>query len=354
MMIIMLGNQKFESIFDDKKHEAVREELDRLVNFILKNEVGERLKEDSFIDENKPGFTRDDVQVDKETVAAIKARIEENADHLDPEVRREQIRIKKRAEALEVVINDQIELNDWFGPDVFLVRLAEYDDWVNGVDLVVEFDLGQGKDRKAERFAIALDASFSTEGGVLERKIKRNLGKVLGTRNRHGEVTKPAEVKYFESEIEDESGNRYKGKLEAIVPVVVGIDSRHCNQIMGLFADILKLKEISRKTTDDAKRKEISKRTKEKISKIAEHPAQLVFVEEIIVQLQMYLRLLAETTSERQELYKEKTKTLLKIFREIALEKENISKDAIRQDRVFSKIKEITEGQRTPRSFNPA
>lgn len=341
-MIIMLGDQKFESGFDDdRKRESVKEELDRLVDFILKNEVGRRLKEDDFAD----SFGKEEIAKDKGVVQAIKARLAEDADHLDPEVREEQNRIKKRSEALEVVIDDQVELNDWFGSNATLVRLAEYDDYVNGADVVVEFDMGE---EKAERFAIAIDASFGTQGDTLERKTKRNLRKVLGIKDRNGEIAKPAEIKYFRSEIDD-----HKGKLEMVVPVVVGIDKRHCNQIMGLFADLIKLRSGKDKKESKEESELRSKKTKDKIRKLAEHPVQLVFIEEVVMQLKMYLRLLGEAAQDRQELYTQKTETLLNIFKKISELKKDVSREAVKQDRVFSKIKEIAEGQRTSRSFNP-
>lgn len=341
-MIIVLGNQKFESSSEeDRKREAVREELDRLVDFILKNEVGERLKEDDFID----SFSKEEIDRDKEVVQSIKSRLAEEADHLEPDVREEQRLIRKRSEALEIIIGDQVELNGWFGMEASLVRLAEYDDYVSGADVVVEFDMGGDT---PERFAIAIDASFGTQGDTLERKIKRNLRKVLGIKDRKGELTKPAEIKYFRSEIDD-----HKGKLEMVVPVVVGIDKRHCNQVMGAFADIIKLKDTKGRKETKEDGDERRKKVKEKIKRMAEHPVQLVFIQEVILQLQMYLRLLSEAAPDRQELYTQKTKTLLEIFKEISEAKKDISSEATVDDRVFSKIKEITEGQRTSRSFNP-
>lgn len=321
--------------------EAVREKLDWLVDFILENAVGEKLKEEDFED----CFSKEEIDRDKAVVEAIKTRLEEKADHLEPEVREEQKRIKKRSEALEVLIDDQVELNEWFGPNAFLVRLAEYDDYINGADVVVEFDMGEDR---AERFAIAIDVSFGTQGDTLERKIKRNLRKVSGIKDWDGKNVSPAEVKYFYSEIDN-----HKGKLEMVVPVVVGMDKRHCNQIMGLFVDLIKLK--NNKGEKESKEEGALRRQKSKgkIKRLAEHPVQLVFIEEVVTQLQMYLRLLAEAAPDRQELYTRKTKILLDIFKEIAGSKKGISKEAIEQDRVFSKIKDVAGGQRTSRSFNP-
>ncbi len=67
----------------------------------------------------------------------------------------------------------------------------------------------------------------------------------------------------------------------------------------------------------------------------------------------MYLNLLGEAPIDRQEMYTNKVQTILDIFREIADAKKDISKEAVQEDKVFAKIQELTQGQRTTRSYSP-
>jgi len=50
---------------------------------------------------------------------------------------------KDRSEALEEIINSQIESSNWFGENAMSQQLSRYDDIFNGCDVVVEFDQGE-------------------------------------------------------------------------------------------------------------------------------------------------------------------------------------------------------------------
>ena len=249
-------------------------------------------------------------------------------DHLDSAEIEKVKEGKRRGEALEVIVGDQVELNDWFGPNALLTRTSEYDDVMNGIDAVAEFDFGE--ERKPERLALGVDASMRADVAMIERKITRNIEKVTGQRE-------PAEVRYFESQILDAAGHpSVKGRLEAVVPVVIGLDGEDCDRLMCLFVQLLRLRSNKEKTES------INALIKEKTLEMQKHPVQMVFLLEIKTQLEMYLGLFKEKVMDGDHLaYQSKVKRLLAITNEIIDSKTEISTEELGEDGVWQAITEV-------------
>lgn len=221
----------------------------------------------------------------------------------------------RRAEALEVIIGEQSELAEWFGSNVYAIRTTKFDDYFNGVDMVLEFDL-EGEEG-IERVSLAIDAS-SADFDVVNKKITRNINKILGD----GE--KAPEVKYFKSEADP----NFKGKLENIIPVVIGIEGKNVD-------------ELAEKYSSKSSNKEM-----------AAHPAQRVFLEEIKVQLEFYLKLLEINCDQHLSINENQTRKMLSIIENILIEKEKISLKHLNNDRVFGAILLNTKKSQKPNNKN--
>ena len=51
-----------------------------------------------------------------------------------------ELKIVKRSEALEIIIINEGEINNWFGENAYLVRTTKFDDFINGFDGILEID----------------------------------------------------------------------------------------------------------------------------------------------------------------------------------------------------------------------
>lgn len=278
------------------------------IEIILEEGGEERLKESDFSDI----YDKGEIERDRTMVSVLKRKFERDLDHLNPEEIRKIEEKKEWSEALEVIITQRGSECGWFGDDAYLVRATEYDDLVNGLDGVLEFapagKTSEGKE-KVRRLVLAIDASMQPALDNVRRKINRNLDHLTGRGDK-------LQVKYFESVVDG-----FRGRLDMVVPVVVGIDAGNTNRLIGLFAEMIKLGNI--KTKD----RNVLERHQRQLSKAQEHPAQRAFLEEIRMQLDCYLSLLENRTDEASKLYKEEISALLDKIKAVIKEKGHIRED---------------------------
>jgi hypothetical protein len=236
-----------------------------------------RIDERNFQSVYRDGFREYSVEQDI-GVADIMEK-EFAAKHADKseEVKRKIREGKERSEALEIFIVDGGEEFQYFGEKAYLSRTAKIDDFKNGVDAVVTFDL---PDKNPYCIALAIDASMKPTFESVEKKLNRNLTKVIG------DSRKGLEVKYYESPI-----TKKKERLGLIVPVVVGLEGDNSNKILAIFADIIRLRMKEGQTAEE------NQRLQNTIEKIKNHPAQIIFLQEIKKQLEMYSVLLKKENS---------------------------------------------------------
>ena len=213
-------------------------------------------------DENDFGelYNETIISRDLEVVKILEGKFDENIDHLTPSEIKRVKEGRKRSEALEVIIVEGAELHNWFGPNVFASRTGKYDDY-SGIDEVLEIVQEEGE--QAHSVALAIDASMRPDFSSIQRKIKRNVEKVLGP--------KKPRVKYFQSAVDGS-----KKSLTMVLPVVVGVEGKNAEELINLFGEVIQLREIKDKT------EQIKKKLKERLEIIANHPAQVVFLQEII------------------------------------------------------------------------
>jgi hypothetical protein len=75
---------------------------------------------------------------------------------------------KRQADILEAIILEQMELSNWFGENVITRAASEFDDFINGTDMLALFDI-EGKATTTTGFAI--DVTFSK---YTQKKITTN------------------------------------------------------------------------------------------------------------------------------------------------------------------------------------
>lgn len=302
------------------------------IEFILRCTEEERPKLEDF-ENNEDGYTSDVLKRDKQYLSKLKEKISQHSDHLPPDALKQARENKQRSDALEAAMVNLGELSNWFGENSAVFRTTEYDDVVNGVDAVVEInptDKDEISEDEVQRVALAIDASTSIEREVLEKKINRNIKKIMG------ETEHDFEVKYFKSELTD-----YTGPLQDIIPVVIGIESKNANELLSIYARILELKKKGAKKDEEEKTE-----LKSLLKKTAEHPAQVLFFEEIKDQLDAYKNLLNSKRGikfERKLKIYDKINELLATIAEIEKDKrkKNITTRQLPNDRVYTEIANI-------------
>lgn len=258
-------------------------------------------------------YSAEEIKKDVDHLRLAEKRIEQSRERMTPSEREISEMNEKRGKAFEILLADQIYDGEWLGPEAMSVQTSRFDDVLGGVDMVVEFD----RENEVDRMALAVDASTTSDLGHMERKIKRNIRRVT-------DDFWPLEVKYFESQINDENGDYYKGGLKGLIPVVIGADRQNADRVFDIFSELITLEK--RKDENAKERRQWLK------EKLAHHPIQDVFFEEIKIQLEMYGNILEREGKESAE-----TKKLLGIINEVAEEKRNSG---------FSSVEEI-DGDRT-------
>jgi len=229
---------------------------------------------------------------------------------------------KKISEAVEVIVCEGAENREWFGADAHSVRTSEYDDIKNGVDLVIEFE---NEDEQPEHLALSIDITTTGDTAILERKMKRCRERIKD----HRDENRCQRVKYFQSPKTD-----YKGPLIGIAPVVVGLSGENAFELLELRAQSIRLggnKAISA---------EHKKQIRENEEKLNEHPVQVIFLQQILWQLEKYLNLL-DKKDERDQAFYEKIDNVVNAIYAALNEKKNIDTTELEKDKSHQKIKEL-------------
>ncbi len=145
------------------------------------------------------------------------------------------------ADILEAILYEQIELSEWLGPDVSTSLTSKYDDYQNGMDMIVRFEGADGKP-----IFIALDITFAND---LQKKIDIR---------RHSLISgKLAPAKYYHSEATGKNGS-----LEKVPNLVIKVGRRYLDELSDQWLT-----------------------NKKKLSK---NPVQIMILMEIVEQLRSY------------------------------------------------------------------
>lgn len=258
-------------------------------------------------------YSLKEINSDTKTVEEINNNFKNRNLKIDPE---DLIRInhaKKRSEALEIIIADQIESSDWFGSDSLFFRTTEYDDFVNGIDAVVEFNVGD--DDHPERLALAIDSTSNTDLQIINKKIDNNISKLVNNK---------LEVKYFQSPSLD-TNHAFMGALKDVVPVVIGLEANNTNHLITSFSHFIKLSKLVSDTSLTTNQRVIYKRELTQSRHVIEkNPAQLIFLREIDHQLRMYTSILTKENNPNINVKKSTIQKLSGIINGVISEKNRL------------------------------
>ena len=128
----------------------------------------------------------------------------------------------KYSTIFEWIINERVELSDYFGPNAFTRRASRYDDIVNGVDTILEFRNEPDEAKQASYLTLGIDDTFSTRPEVQEKKLRRIKSKIDS-----GELTR---VKYFSSDYMN-----FRGELKNVPLIILGTELKTVAQLRDLM-----------------------------------------------------------------------------------------------------------------------
>jgi len=181
-------------------------------------------------------FGKDRVEKDRRHAASLHKMFEHQLNH--PQTGE----LVRMGRILEAIMIEQVELNEWLGPNVNTQQTTDFDDYQNGVDFVAEF-----QENKASRYVgFAVDATHGSKQ-TMKNKLSRLRAKLT-----KGEM---GHVDYFRSR-----DGRVEGRLNFLPKVVVQVDKKLLVEIARLWVS--------------GKQKEL-----------AEHPVKNLIQQEILLQL---------------------------------------------------------------------
>ncbi|MBI1957098.1 MAG: hypothetical protein HYS44_01405 [Candidatus Niyogibacteria bacterium] len=222
-----------------------KQRIDALYGYAREREAaGGRIRESDF----KNYYGPDAVRKDREYVEMRKRQFGESLARLPESERAEQEEAQKLASVMEVMLQEEGELSEWFGRNAHTAMASEFDDIKNGMDAVVEFETETG----AEHLALAVD--FTLKRGSLDK-----IQNIKGDIDR-GHTT---EVKYFYSEYE-----KKQKPLKGLAKVVVTCDTPTLLEAAHLW-----------KTKGKSPQAQHA---------LANHPIQMIILREIQSQLEAY------------------------------------------------------------------
>lgn len=160
-------------------------------------------------------------QYDQQMVSRDMQYVHDRTAQFEKESTPESKKAKKMATIIEAILHEQIELNDWLGPDAETITPSPYDDIANGVDSIIRFQ-HEGDDDA--HLGLAIDVTFSTNIRGKLNRIMEDIG--------NGKLT---EIKYAPwLDLEDVHERAYKSNLK-IPRVVVGIEEDMVEKLADLW-----------------------------------------------------------------------------------------------------------------------
>lgn len=202
--------------------------------------------------------------------------------------------LERRGKILEAIIFIQSELNNWFGENAFTVKTSLFDDIAHGVDLVVELVDNEG----ISRLFLAIDVTTTQDEEYLSGKLLKIKKEV--------EEGKLSRVKYFQSEADPE----FREPLLNIPRVVLAADTKTLHELIELSLN--------------------------KDPRLANHPVQRQFLEEMGLQLARFIPFASSETAK-------KLADALALIQGILASKQNIPTDFRHEDQGYILLKSILE-----------
>lgn len=310
-----------EQYSDPSKFESPEKHIDLLdsAETILRNhEETSRIKEEDFIDM----YGKEEVLKDKSTINRLEKKFAEETKELGEE---EEER-RKIVSAMENVIAVYGNEFGWFG-NADIKRASKYDDYHNGIDEIIEYDFSDKEDNTEKQYmGLAVDAILSSSYSGIKEKVENNL-RCIFDENQRGK-----EVKYYENE------DGEKMKLEHVIPVVVGLDGQDSKRMfdqVGMYLDAKTRREKYPGSGSDFEYENA-------VGKMLDNPAQKVFLEQISVQLEFYLKKLErEKNRENVVDFYNKIESMKDVVDEVLFEDKKDKPDIWSDDKVLLQLKKV-------------
>lgn len=233
----------------------------------------------------------------------------------------------KKAQLLEALLTEQIELSEWFGGSTYTIVPAEFDDLFHGVDLALEIEDEDG----IKHLALGVDVTSSPIS--IRKKLK-----IIKDHIANGTLTA---MEYFHSE--DHNPDFY-GTMGNIPQVVIGTDGKTIKELGELWMSaygLAKIRSNSKQPPLSPESEEHQKRlTKEALRELAGHRVQILMLEEIKMQLTVFYKFAKE---KGQNEVSDKFSSTLILIDSILSSKETPSRDDVfknQEDFVFQSLTE--------------
>ncbi len=165
--------------------------------------------------------------------------------------------VKMKADIAEYMIYKN--LGGWMNQSAVPLMTAKPDDYLRGVDLIIESEVDSKEKKDIEHLGIGIDVALASERGVsaaVDRKTKK-VRQIL----KSGKMT---EAKYV-------SGGSYEGKIENLPYTILSISPSH---VEDLFSNVLK---------------------KDQSEKEKKHILKYIVAYQIVLQLQTYYQVANKT-----------------------------------------------------------
>ncbi|MEK7596191.1 MAG: hypothetical protein AAB564_01420 [Patescibacteria group bacterium] len=233
-------------------------------------------------------YAREIIDRDKRYVAGLEKKFFKQAEKNLEREHRQQLAL-----IFEALVLDQTERSDWLGENAMTVRSSKFDDYVNGVDMIVEFP-----EEVSRHLALAMDVTTSN---ILAKKFSRIREEINDSRL--------PRVKYYDSK-------DFHGGLPKVPRVIIGADRQSVWQAGELWLE-------------------------NKNKELAVCPMQKIILDEIIIQLKTFSEYAAgRGKKEIADSYGASLKIMERIINE---KKERNLPLPLINDKVFSAIIECCE-----------
>jgi len=204
---------KDERAFGDKVDYVLYDRAAKRADEVYERKmIGRRMKD--FVGDEP--YNQDAIDRIEAQVVGAEEFFKKELDSLPEDVKQKVERAKVLADTLEGII---LNVKTWFGPTSSIYPTTRYDDYFNGVDLVAERAQGGAVNHNG----FALDITYAGYNAIL-KKIHR-----ITERLKKGEMGK---VAFFKSQ-----DGRYKGQLNQIPLVVIGVDGNTMRGLVNMFAE---------------------------------------------------------------------------------------------------------------------
>lgn len=209
-----------------------------------------------------------DLDEDKKEVERLKEIFER-----EKRMRTEERLLHEKAMVFEAILIDSAEGAEWMGDNAYATPASDYDDYKNGIDGILEFDVEGGSSQVA---GMGIDVTYGHNIKSKVGSIEREIGS--------GEM---GHIKYFNSELSD-----FHGEMKNVPRFVVGCDIKTVDELINLWVD-------------------------GSPSDLANHPVQLQILHQLLVQCKYFSDYAKESGQDRvSERYDRVFKIIEPIYRD--------------------------------------